>query len=127
MQKLIKNILATTGLTLILLALIATLYKAELILISSIYQSFLVNIIIQIGLIFVQKFESKYFMIEILLENGFVLTVLILAGYIFHWYSSTPIWIVALMGVVIYSISYLINSIRIHDDIAFINRQLKNK
>ncbi len=127
MQKFIKNTLATTGLTLIVLAIIATIFKAEWLLIDSIYQSFLANIIIQVGLIFVHKFESKYFIIEIFLEIGYVLSVLILAGFLFDWYGSTPVWIVILMGVGIYFIGYFINVLKINDDIAFINKQLKTE
>ncbi len=127
MKKLIKNTLATTGLTLIILATAATIYHAELIFISSIYESFLANIIIQTGLILVHRFESKYFCIEILFEIGYILSVLIIAGFLFSWYSSTPIWIVVLMGVGIYFISCWINMIRINSDITVINQQLKAK
>ncbi len=127
MQKLIKNTLATTGLTLIVLAVVATCFKAECLLVSSVYECLLVNIIIQIGMIFLQKIESKYFMVEVLLQNGFILFILILAGFLFRWYNSTPIWVIVLMGIVIYFISYFINLFRLNEDIAYINRQLKER
>ena len=127
MQRLIKNILATTGLTLITLAIIATLHHAEFLFVRSVYQSFLANIFIHVGLLFIKKYENKYFYIEIFLEISYVLCLLIIAGFLFQWYSSTPIWIIVLMGIGIYIISSLVNIININDDIASINIQLKSK
>lgn len=125
MRKLIRNTLATTGLTLIVLATVATVYQGEFIFIRSIYESFLANIIIHIGLLLVHLVESKYFLIEILIEVSYVLIVLILSAFLFHWYNSTPIWIVILMGIGIYFISCWIHVFRIHQDLTFINNQLK--
>jgi hypothetical protein len=126
MKKLIRNTLATTGLTLIVLATVATIFNGEFIFVRSIYECFLANIIIHIGLIIVQIFESKYFLIEVLFEVSYVLIVLIVSGFLFHWYNSTPLWIVILMGISIYLISCWINIFRINQDITFINRQLKS-
>jgi hypothetical protein len=125
MKKLIINCLATTGLTLIILAMIASLYQAKFLCVSSVYQSFLVNIIIHLGLILVQKFESKYFIIEFIVEIGFILGLLVTFGFLFKWYSSTPLWVVILMGIVIYLLGCLVNIMKINDDISYINKQLK--
>ncbi len=127
MQKLIKNTLATTGLTLITLAFVATCFKGECLYVSSVYECLLVNILIQVGMVFLQKIESKSFMVEVLLQNGYILCILILAGFLFHWYRSTPIWVIVLMGIVIYFISYFINLFRLNEDIEFINKQLKER
>ncbi len=127
MQRLIKNTLATTGLTLITLALVATCFQGECIFIRTVYECLLVNILIQVGMIFLQNVESKYFIVEVLLQNGYILTILILAGFLFHWYRSTPIWVLILMGIVIYFISSFINLFRLNEDIAYINKQLKER
>ena len=125
MKILIRNTLATSGLTLIILAVVASIYNGEFIFVRSIYECFLANIIIHIGLLIVKILESKYFLIEILFEVSYVLIVLIVSGFLFHWYNSTPIWIIVLMGIGIYFISCWINIFRINQDITFINRQLK--
>jgi hypothetical protein len=127
MKRLISNTMATTGLTLVILAVIATLYQARFLYISSVFESLLANFLIHLGLMFAQKFESRFFFLEMLVEISYVLIVLIIAGFLFDWYSSTPIWIVILMGVGIYFISSLINVIRINEDIAFINRELRKQ
>lgn len=126
MKKVLINIFAMTGLTLVILALIASLYNANFLCISTVYQCFGVNIILYLGLKIVQKFETKYFIIETLLDVTFLLCILIPAGYLFKWYSSTPLWVVILMGFAIYAISCFVNVLRVNEDISFINNQLKN-
>lgn len=126
MKNLIKNILATTGLTLITLSIIGTTYRAEFLCISSVYQSLLVNIIIHLGLLLVQKMESTYYFIEILLQVFYVLLVLIPAGYLFEWYGSVPPWIIVFMGILIYVFSCFLNIFRVNYNVAVINKQLIN-
>lgn len=125
MKNLIKNILATTGLTLITLAIIATIYRAELLCISSVYQSLLVNILIHLGLLLVQKMESTYYFIEILCQVSYVLLILIPAGYLFDWYGSAPLWVIVIMGIVVYAFSCFVNIFRVNNNVAMINKQLK--
>lgn len=125
MKKWFNNCLASTGLTLVLLAVIATLYHANFICVTTIYQSFLVNILIYIGLNFLQKFESKYLFLEFLIEILYILGILVPFGFLFSWYSSMPIWVVILLGIVVYFIACLINIIKIKEDISFINAQIK--
>lgn len=127
MIKLIKNCLATTGITLLLLATVATMYQGTVIFISSIYESFVVNIIIHVGLLFVRKLESNYSIIELFLSVGYVLCVLIVAGFVFNWYSSTPLWVVVLMGVCIFAVACIIDLFKINEDIKFINHTLKKR
>lgn len=126
MKNLIKNILATTGLTLITLSIIGTIYRAEFLCINSVYQSLLVNIIIHLGLLLVQKMESTYYFIEILLQVFYVLLVLIPAGYLFDWYGSAPLWIIAIMGILIYVFSCFLNIFKVNYNVAVINNQLIN-
>jgi len=125
MNKLIVNCLATTGLTLITLAVIASLYQAKFLCVSSVYQCFIVNIIMHVGLILVRKFESNYFVIEFIIEIGYVLGLLIVSGFFFKWYSSTPLWVLILMGIVVYFLGCLLNIMKINDDMAFINKKLE--
>lgn len=126
MKNLIKNILATTGLTLITLAIIGTIYRAEFLCINSVYQSLLVNITIHLGLLLVQRMESTYYFIEILWQVFYVLLVLIPAGYLFDWYGSAPLWIIVIMGIVIYAFSCFMNIFRVNSQVTIINKQLKS-
>lgn len=125
MKKLIRNCFTTTGLTLVILAVIASLYQAKCLFVNSVYQSLFVNIIIHIGLLLLKKFESKYYIIEFIVNIGYVLVVLIGFGFLFKWYSSMPMWLLSLMGITIYLIGCIFNIFKINDDISFINTQLK--
>lgn len=128
MKPLIKNTLAATGLTVLILAAIGTLIGARFVFISSVYQSLGVNLLIQLGLPLVRKRESNYFIVEALLDIGFVLLVLIPAGFAFDWYGNgTPLWIVILMGIVIYALGCTVDIMRINNDIKFINQKLKSR
>lgn len=121
MRLQIKNCLATTGLSLVLLAIVATLYNAHLLCIESIYQVFASNVVIHIGLVLMNRFESKYYLLEILIEIGYILLVLAIFGSLFNWYSSTPIGVLILMGIIIYIIGSFIDIFRIRSDVKFIN------
>ncbi|NLL70653.1 MAG: hypothetical protein GX238_05910 [Epulopiscium sp.] len=124
MKKLLTKILATTGLTLITLATIASLCGGKFLFISSVYQSLAVNVIIYLGLNIIQNIESEYFIIDVFRDVTFILFILT-AGYLFDWYKSTPLWVVIIMSVIIYVISCFINIVKVTDDIAFINNQLE--
>lgn len=124
MKNAIRNCLITTGLALILLAIVATIYNGQVIFIESIYQIFIANTVINIGLAFIKQFESKYFLIEIFMEIGSVIVILIISGFVFDWYSSIHVWILIIMGIVVYLIGIWIDVFRIKNDIRFINNQL---
>lgn len=127
MKKIAVNILCTTGMTLIILAMIAAICGAKYLFISSVFRSFLANIIIHVGLLLIHKFESKYAALEMAVDIGYTAAVVILCGAIFHWYSSTPIWILFLMVVVIYGIAVLLSTVRIQHDIEEINELLRKR
>ncbi len=125
MKDEIKNCMATTGLALVILAVVATLNGARFLFISSVYQTLAANIVIHLGLSLLKRFECKYFIVEIVAELGYVLAVLAISGYVFGWYSSTPIWLLAIIGTVVYLLGSLINIFRVNSDVEFINHQLK--
>jgi uncharacterized membrane protein YjfL (UPF0719 family) len=127
MKKTVENIMATTGITLVILALIGTLFGARLLFISSVFQSLGANIVIHLGFIFTGRFESKYPILESLLDISYTIVVLIIFGAIFRWYTSTPVWILVIMAVVIYLFGCLIGMFRIREDIKIINELLQNR
>lgn len=127
MKKLIVNCLSTTALTLLILAIIATFYQTKCLFISSVFQAFCANLVIHIGLVFLKKLESKYFLLELLWEIGYTIGILILCGSLFKWYGSTPLWMVIIMGIIIYLIACLFDILKINDDLMFINKELKKR
>lgn len=120
----IKNCLATTALVLILLGIIALLYGAQFLCITTLYEVLLANIVLHIGLSFVERFESTYCLIEILVEIGYCLIVMLLFGMIFDWYSTTPLWILILLVITVYIAGSLIDLYKINSHLSSINKQL---
>lgn len=125
MKKLAVNILCTTGITLVILATIATFCGGSYLFISSVFESFLANIIIHVGLVFAHKFESRYALLEFTLDIGYTVAVVIICGAIFHWYSSTPIWTLTIMAVLIYLIAVLLSTVQMRREVEEINQLLQ--
>lgn len=124
MKKKIRNCLATTGIALVLLATTAFLYQARFLCIETVFQVFGACICIHLGLALLESFESKYCSLEILAEIGIVLTILVIAGFIFGWYTSMPVWVLLLMGIAVYAIGCMIDMFKIQSDINVINEYL---
>ncbi len=124
MKKISVNILCSTAITLILLALLGTFFGAQFLLIKSVYQSFLVNIIVHIGLFFTHKFESSYAILEWTLDLGYAIAVVIIFGAIFSWYSCVPIGILVVMTIVIYFAAIFLSTVQMRQEIKEINALL---
>lgn len=124
MKKIIVNILCSTGITLIVLAIIGTMFRVKFLFINSVFQSFIVNIIIHSGLLFTHKFESNYAVLEYTLDIGYTIAVVLVSGVVFNWYNSTPIWILIVMSVIIYLTGILLSAIQMQQDIEEINKLL---
>jgi len=127
LRRTILNITSTTGVTLIILAIIGTLSGAKFLLINSVFQSLVANIVIHLGYILTRKLESEYVILEAALDIGYTVIVLIILGFIFHWFTSTPIWMLVIMSIVIYIVGLLLSIFRIREEIDTINRLLKRR
>lgn len=127
MKKMIINVMATTGITLVILALIGTLYGAKFLFISGVFESLGANIVMHLGFIITGKFESKYPILEAILDISYTIVVLIIFGAVFNWYRSTPIWILIIMAVIIYSLGCLMSIFRMREDVKAINELLQKR
>lgn len=128
MKRKLKFCFATTGVSLTLLSIVATLYGGHFLCLSTVYEVLLANSLIHLGLTLLEKFESIYFLIEILLEVGYILLVLISLGLLFNWYSSIPLWVLILIGIATYLVGCFIDVFKLNNNLSFINKQLaKNK
>lgn len=127
MKKFIIDIMATTGISLVMLSLFAILNGAVFLCISSVFETLMANIVIHFGLIVTGKFESKYPILDSFLDVSFIVVVLIVFGKIFYWNSSTPVWILIIMAVIIYIIGCIIGTLYVRKDIKTINELLKKK
>lgn len=121
----IKSCLITTSLSLLVLTIVASLYQGHFLCLSTIYEVFLANILIHLGLTALEHFESTYFLMEDFLTISYILFILILLGFIFNWYQSISIWMLMCIGVIVYILGSLIDTFRVHVSLNQINHQLK--
>lgn len=128
MKKMIITIMASTGITLVALAIIGMLFGAKFLFISSIFQSLGANIVINLGFLLTRKFESNYPSLEITLDISYTIIVLTIFGAVFDWFANgTPIWLLVIMAVLIYLLGLLISLFRMREDINTINKLLQKR
>lgn len=127
MKKITVHILCSTGITLIILALAARMSNASFLCISSVFESFAANIVIYLGFLFTRKLESSYAVIEFMVDFGYVAVVLILFGTIFDWFRSTPLWMLIMIGAVVYAAGIFLSMIQMRQDIEEINALLSRR
>ena len=65
MKKNIVNILATTGISLLLLSVVALFFHASCIYLKTVFQAFCINIITHLGIMIIQKIELRNIFTEI--------------------------------------------------------------
>jgi hypothetical protein len=92
-KRIILYIFASTGAVLLLLAIFAMFDENTIIYAETIFQIFGANILITIGLSLTQKIESPHAILDFLLDIGFMITVIIIFGILFKWFSFIPVWI----------------------------------
>lgn len=125
MKKISVNILCSTAVTLLLLAILGLVSGARFLLINSVFQSFVVNIVIHIGLLFTHRFESSYAILEFMLDIGYMEAVVIIFGAIFNWYGSTPIGVLVIMTAMIYIVGVFLNMVQMRQEVEEINELLQ--
>lgn len=121
----VKNTLITTGITLCLLALVAFIAGGSAIYVETVFQNLLVNACAHLGFLLTKRFESSYLLLDMAVDVLMVCAVIIAAGAVFGWFSSTPVWLLVIMVLVVYAASTLLSLFRVRSDIRFINEKLK--
>lgn len=127
MKKIAVHILATTGLSLLVLCLIGVLSNAKMLYISSVFETFIVNLMIHLWLLMTQKIEFRHVTVEFAIDIGFIFILLVICGGIWEWFESTPIWVLAIIAVVLYVISFFFNLLRMQQEVNEINELLHRR
>ena len=127
MKKKITGCLATTALTILVLGIVALLSGGHFLCIETVYQILLANVLIHGWIFVVQRFESPYFLIEITLELGGVLLLLLGLGALFSWYESVSVFTLVLMGIIVYVLGCVIQVFQIQNDLDYINGKLAQR
>lgn len=125
MKKGLINIFATTGLSLILLSIIAMFYSAEFLCIKTVFQVFALNVVVYLILLLIYKIEIKYLAVEVAFEIVLTVALSLLFGAIFNWYTSTPLLVLVLMSIAIYVISIVLNILHMKQEADEINKLIQ--
>jgi hypothetical protein len=126
-KKTITNIMFTTGAALVILAAFSILFGKEFYYAHVVLQIFAANIVINVGLFMLWKFEIRYLILQYLLDVAYIIVVLVVFGAIFDWYSGISVWLLVIMAVVIYTLATIITVTKFRKDTEEINELLQKR
>ncbi|MBQ9928817.1 MAG: hypothetical protein IJO65_12715 [Lachnospiraceae bacterium] len=121
MKKMILNIMATTGISLVALALIATLYDGTLICIDTVFQMLGLNIVIYIGLYFMDYIEYRYALLETGLKLIYIILLVLISGFVWDWYNNLSSAVLILMTIGIFAVCVCLDTISLLSEVKTIN------
>jgi hypothetical protein len=124
-KDIITYIMFVTGCALVILTLFSAVFNAEISLVPTVFEIFAANIVIILGLFLRQKFEIRNMILEYLVDISYTIVVLTVFGLIFNWYSTTPIWLLIAMAVIIYIFATVFTVTKIKKDAEELNQLLK--
>jgi hypothetical protein len=127
LKKTVSFIMFTTGASLVILAVFLKIIDDDVIYIRTVLEIFGANIVINSGIFLLHKFESRYIILEYLLDIGLIIIVLVVFGAIFNWYSAIPVWLLVVMAVVIYLFAIITDITKIRKDTREINELLQKR
>jgi len=125
--KFIRNTFLTTGITLIVLAIVAVLYGGTCIFVRTIFENLGANTCLHLAFMVTRRFESKYFLVDAAVDIAVIAGICLLFGVFFGWFSSTQVGVVVLMVVITYAISSAFQVFRVREDTRYINDKLKQR
>lgn len=125
MRKAVTNFFATTGISLILLSLFALYFQAHWLLLVTIFQVFLVNILIHLALLTRRKWEFQQELVGSLLDLVIIEGIIYSLSFPFHWNAS--LWVLLSIGLIIYLISRLLDLFYLGQEAQEINSLIKKR
>ncbi|MEM1484878.1 DUF3021 family protein [Oscillospiraceae bacterium PP1C4] len=73
------------------------------------------------------NFQSRYYILNIIIQFTITLALVLLFGYVLHWYSPQGIWLICVTVAVAYALSFILGVLKVNRDVALINEKLKAK
>ena len=64
MKKAIRNVFAMTGITLVVLSLVALCYNASFLCLETVFQALGLNLLIYLGIMFINTIEFRFYLLE---------------------------------------------------------------
>ena len=127
MRKFFVNIFATTGISLTALSIVALFFQAKCIYLQTVFQVLGINMVIHFSIFFMSKLELKSVRLEMFLQIVLITAFLVVSGFVFRWFTSTPVWMLALMGAAVYMLSILLDIFCLKREVQEINALIKKR
>ena len=127
MRKNILNIFAMTGITLVVLSLVALCYNATFLCLDTVFQALGVNALIYFGISLISKLDFSYFLLETGIKLIYSIGLILVFGMIFGWYESLSVTVLTIMSLAILFICALLDTISINGEIKEINQLIQDK
>lgn len=127
MKKAAINIMASTGIILLVLSAVAAMYGGKAICINTIFEIAMLSILIHCGFIVTHRLDFRYAIFEMMTDIGYTIAITLILGAVFNWYRSTPVWVLVIMVFVIYMAGCLIDLYRTKEEVKVINELLENR
>ena len=109
MKKIISNILATTGIVLLVLSVVALAYGGTVIFINTIFQILAVNTVVYLGLYLIDFLELRYPILETGVKLLYILGIVLFTGWLLGWYEFVSIAVLGIMTVIVMIVCVCLN------------------
>ncbi len=127
MKKMISNILATTGIVLLVLSVVALAYGGTVIFINAIFQILAVNTVVYLGLYLLELLEFRYPILETGVKLLYILGVVLLTGWLLEWYEFVSIAVLGIMTVIVMIVCVCLDMLSLRTEVKEINELLEEK
>lgn len=127
MKKVVIHIMASTGIILLALSVVALLYGGKAIFINTIFEITVLSTLMHLGFLVTHRLDVQYPVFEIMLDISYTLLITLLLGAAFHWFQSVPVWVLVIMVFAIYLVGYLTDLYRTKEEVRMINELLENR
>ncbi len=123
-KRLLINTLATTALSIFLMCIVAIIKGFTLMTLVAPFQILLVNSLAHIGFILFDKINMKYKIINYTVMLVYLIGIVLGFGFLFDWFAVNEIWIVCVVGVIVFVLAITMDIIKINRDAKEINASL---
>ncbi len=127
MKKLISNILATTGIVLLVLSVVALCYGGTAIFINTVFQILVVNTVVYFGLYLLGLIEFRYPILETGVRLLYILSIVLLTGWLLGWYEFVSVTVLGLMTVVVMIVCVCLDTLSLRTEVKEINELLEGR
>ena len=127
MKKMISNILATTGIVLLVLSVVALCYGGTVIFINTVFQILTVNTVVYLGLYLLELLEFRYPILETGVKLLYILGIVFLTGWLLGWYEFVSVVVLGIMTVIVMIVCVCLDTLNLRTEVKEINELLEER